>query len=129
MLLLLFLNITAIYSQDARVEPQFKNCENKDIAEARTCFDQQIQEFVYKNFQVPEVVVQNQFKGVINVLFEVDTVGVFIVRYVDAVYPELAEESKRVFAMLPKVKPAVQNGKPAFAKFNLKIAIPLENPQ
>lgn len=128
-LLLLFLNVIAVHAQEFRVEPQFQNCENQSQTDARACFDQQIQQFVFDNFQVPDAVVKNQYKGIINVLFEVDTVGIFKVRYVDAIYPELATESKRVIEMLPKVKPAVQNGKPAFAKFNLKIAIPLKNPQ
>lgn len=128
-LVLLFLNVIAVYAQDYRTEPQFSNCENQSQIAARACFDQQIQQFVYDNFKVPDAVIQHQFKGVVNVLFEVDTVGVFKVQYVDAIYPELIVESKRIFAMLPKIKPAFQNGKPAFAKFNLKIAIPLKNPQ
>lgn len=123
------LNGILFYGQELKIAPQFENCENKNQLALQVCFDQKIQQFVYDNFKVPDLVVQNQFKGTINVLFEVDTSGVFKVQYVDAIYPELAAESKRVFGILPKVKPALQNGKPAFAKFNLKIAIPLQNPQ
>ncbi len=124
-----FLNGILFYGQELKIAPQFENCENQNQFALQVCFDQKIQQFVYDNFKVPDLVVQNQFKGTINVLFEVDTIGVFKVQYVDAIYPELAAECKRVFGILPKVKPALQNGKPAFAKFNLKIAIPLQNPQ
>jgi hypothetical protein len=127
--ILFLLNGILFYGQELKIAPQFENCENKNQLALQVCFDQKIQQFVYDNFKVPDLVVQNQFKGTINVLFEVDTSGVFKVQYVDAIYPELAAESKRVFGILPKVKPALQNGKPAFAKFNLKIAIPLQNPQ
>ncbi|WP_396177947.1 gliding motility protein RemB [Flavobacterium sp.] len=126
---LFFLNGILFYGQELKIAPQFENCENQNQFALQVCFDQKIQQFVYDNFKVPDLVVQNQFKGTINVLFEVDTIGVFKVQYVDAIYPELAAECKRVFGILPKVKPALQNGKPAFAKFNLKIAIPLQNPQ
>ena len=111
------------------LSPQFEGCENQNPSAIKACFYQKIQQFVFDNFQMPDVVTNNNYKGIVNVLFEVDTVGVFRVQYVDAIYPELATESKRVFAMLPKVKPAMQNGKPDFAKYNLKIAIPLKNPE
>lgn len=127
-LFLLFLNVIIVYGQEVGVVPQFENCENQNPKAVKVCFDEQVQRFVFDNFKVPDVVTQNNYKGIVNVLFEVDTIGIFKVQYVDAIYPELKSESIRVFGMLPKVKPALQNGKPAFAKFNLKIAIPLKNP-
>lgn len=124
----LFLNMFLAQAQEVNsLPPLFQNCEGKNPQLSKECFDQQLQKFVLNNFDVPETVVQNKFKGIINVLFEVDTVGVFKVQYVDAIYPELELETKRVFGILPKIKPAYQFGKPAFAKYSLKIAIPLKN--
>ena len=128
LLFLFFLNGIIVHGQELGVAPQFENCESLSPKMIKICFDEQLQRFVFDNFKMPDVVLQNNYKGIVNVLFEVDTLGVFKVQYVDAIYPELTTESKRVFSMLPKIKPALQNGKPAFAKFNLKIAIPLKNP-
>ena len=129
LLAIFFLLSFLTQAQDAIIlSPQFENCQNQDVEATRKCFYDNIQQFVFDKFQVPTEVSKTNYKGIVNVLFEVDTVGVFKVLYIDAIYPELASETKRVFAMLPKVKPALQFGKPAFAKYNLKIAIPLLNP-
>jgi hypothetical protein len=126
----LFLNIFLAQAQESNfLSPIFQNCEGTSPKLTKECFDQQLQQFVFDNFQVPDLVVQNKYNGIVNVLFEVDTVGVFKVQYVDAIYSELEVETKRVFVMLPKIKPAFNLGKPAFAKYNLKIAIPLKDPQ
>jgi hypothetical protein len=126
----LFLNIFLAQAQESNfLSPIFQNCEGTSPKLTKECFDQQLQQFVFDNFQVPDLVVQNKYNGIVNVLFEVDTVGVFKVQYVDAIYSELEVETKRVFVMLPKIKPAFNFGKPAFAKYNLKIAIPLKDPQ
>ena len=130
LLICLFFNLFLVQAQESsKVTPVFPSCENLNIEETKNCFYTQIQKFVYDNFQTPDAVAQNDYKGTINVLFEVDTVGIFNVQYVDAIYPELISESKRIFKMLPKVKPAISEGKPAFAKYSLKIDIPLRNPE
>ncbi|MBC7439720.1 MAG: gliding motility protein RemB, partial [Flavobacterium sp.] len=59
--------------------------------------------------------------------FEVDTIGVFKVQYVDAVYPELIAESKRIFSTLPNIKPATYSGKPTYSRYTINIKIPLED--
>lgn len=123
------LNFFIVQAQDTNYStPVFPNCENLTEIKSKDCFYQQIQQFVFDNFQVPDLVKENNYKGTINVLFEVDTLGVFKVQYVNAIYPELVTESKRVFAMLPKAKPAMSIGKPTFAKYTMKFAIPLKNP-
>ena len=125
----LLLNIFVLQAQETNFStPVFASCENLNDTKAQECFYQQIQQFVFDNFQIPKSVKENNYKGTINVLFEVDTLGVFKVQYVNAIYPELVTESKRVFSMLPKVKPSMSAGKPAFAKYTLKFEIPLKNP-
>ena len=107
--------------------PVFLDCQsvfNKDLEQ---CFYNQLQDFVYKNYQIPEVVKKKDFKGKVITLFEVDTTGTFKVLYVDAMYPELIEESKRVFASLPKIEPATYNGKATYARYTLTTMIPLQS--
>lgn len=126
---LFFLNTFFVFSQTRSSEklPVFPNCENLETKELQQCFYSQLQDFVYNNFQVPENLKQNNYKGTIKLLFEVDTTGTFKVQYVDAIYPELVKESKRVFGMLPKIKPPTFNGNPTYSKYTFKIAIPLQN--
>ncbi len=127
-LFLLFIGHIA-FSQVSNQEkfPVFPTCENTFDKDLEACFYNQIQDFVFQNFQVPEVAKQNNFKGRVITLFEVDTAGVFKVLYVDALYPELIAETKRVFRAMPKIKPATYNGSPTYAKYTINIVIPLKS--
>lgn len=106
--------------------PVFPNCEGKQSAELQSCFYFEVQNFVYNNFKVPANA--QELKTAVNVLFEVDQEGNFKMQYVDAVNEELTAESKRVFALLPKIQPSTFNGKPTYSKYSIRIPIPLQNP-
>lgn len=129
-LVLFFIYSQFCFSQVTNKErfPVFPACKNVLEKDLEVCFYNQLEEFVYKNFQLPDVVKQKEFKGKVITLFEVDTTGTFKVLYVDAMYPELIEESKRVFSMLPKIEPSTYNGSSSFSKFTLTTYIPLINP-
>jgi hypothetical protein len=106
--------------------PAFPTCENLQFKALETCFYNQVQDFVYNNFQVPENLKQTNYKGSVIVLFEVDDKGVFKIQYVDAIDAALVSESKRVFGALPKVSPPTYNGNPTYAKYTIRIGIPLQ---
>lgn len=108
--------------------PVFNECESEAIDQLKSCFNFTLNNFIHKNFNVPEVVTKESYKGDIQILFEVNKEGEFKVIYVDALYDELKEESKRIFGLLPKIKPATYNGKPTFAQYSISIAIPLMEP-
>jgi hypothetical protein len=109
--------------------PVFPNCENLEAKVLENCFYNQVQDFVFQNFVVPENLVQNNFKGNIKVLFEVNEKGVFKVIYVNAVDELLIQETKRVFGKFPKIKPSTYNGNPKFSQYNITISIPLKSPE
>ena len=109
--------------------PVFPNCENLEAKALENCFYNQVQDFVFQNFVVPENLVQNNFKGNIKVLFEVNEKGFFKVIYVNAVDDLLIQETKRVFEKFPIVKPSTYNGKPKFSQYNITIFIPLKSPE
>ena len=106
--------------------PVFPNCESKQSKELETCFYNEVQTFVFQNFQVTDK--QKEIKTIAKVLFEVDENGQFKVLYVDAIDEDVIKESKRVFGKFPKIKPATFNGKPTYSKYTIRIAIPLQNP-
>lgn len=111
----------------AEMFPIFPNCENLDGKKLENCFYKEVQDFVFNNFQVPENLKQNNYKGEIKVLFEVDASGEFKIIYVSAVHDELSEEAKHVFGKFPKIKPSTYNGKATYSKYTISIAVPLKS--
>lgn len=107
--------------------PVFSICKNLENKELENCFYNEVQEFVFQNFVIPEQLVENNFQGNVKVLFEVDATGVFKVIYVNAIDEELIKEAKRVFAKFPKISPSTYNGKSVYSKYNITISIPLKS--
>ncbi len=107
--------------------PVFPSCEGLEFKALETCFYNQVQDFVYNNFKVPDTLKEKNFKGSVIVLFEVSETGEFKVVFVDAVDEALIAESKRVFGQMPKIKPATYNGNPTYTRYTIKIGIPLQS--
>lgn len=124
-------SVTAL-SQNPKVTyekyPVFDECNAKDVAALETCFDFTLQQFVFDNFQVPRIVLDENYQGTMQVFFEVTKEGAFKVLYVDGFYEALKDEAQRVFSELPKIKPATYNGSPTYVQFTLPISIPLRAP-
>ena len=108
--------------------PVFIECDSLTVDQLKSCFNFTLNSFIYNNFKLPEIVSEESYKGNVQVLFEVDKEGRFKIVYIDAIYDELKEESKRVFDALPKIKPATYNGNPTFVQYSLSIGIPLVKP-
>ena len=128
LLTLLFISVAAFAQNASEKYPVFENCSEKSGLALEDCFNAKLQNFVFDNFKIPENLEKNQFKGSVFVVFEVTENGEFKTQNVDAVYQELIQETKRVFGMLPKIKPATYNGRPTYARYSLKINIPLQKP-
>lgn len=111
----------------AEMFPVFPNCENLEGKNLENCFYKEVQDFVFNNFQVPENLKQNNYKGAVKVLFEVNAEGEFKVIYVSATNEELSEEAKRVFEKFPKIKPSTYNGKATYSKYTIAIDVPLKS--
>ncbi len=130
--LVLLISVTSI-SQNATASfekyPVFIECANTQIDSLESCFNYTIKEFIFNNFKTPEIVSNENYKGKAEVFFEISTEGEFKVLYVDAVYNEIKEETKRVFNLLPKITPATYNGNPTYVQFTLPFRIPLEEPK
>ncbi|WP_294963518.1 gliding motility protein RemB [uncultured Flavobacterium sp.] len=107
--------------------PVFPNCENLEGKNLENCFYKEVQDFVFNNFQVPQKIKDNNYKGAVKLLFEVNAEGEFKVIYVSAENEELSEEAKRVFGTFPKIKPSTYSGKPTYSKYTISIDIPLKS--
>jgi len=106
--------------------PVFPECEDRAIDQLPACFNQTLQEFFYSNFQLPEIVSKEEYRGRLTVLLEIDKSGVFRAIYTDAMYDELKTEVERVVGTMPAITPATYNGKPTYMQFPLPVKIPLE---
>ena len=129
LIVLLSVSFQTIFCQTSNQEkfPVFQDCENTSIQDLESCFYNELQDHIYKNFQLPEISKSEKSRDKIIALFEVDTTGTFKVLYVDASNAALIQETKRVFASIPKIKPATFNGLPTYAKYTINITIPLQS--
>ena len=121
----------ALFAQENKsVEqfPVFSECENLNGNQLEACFYNHVQQHVYSNFKVADNLTQNNYQGIVIVLFEVNEKGVFKVQYVDSNEADLIEEAKRVFGLFPMFQPPTFNGKPTYSKYTVRIGIPLKNP-
>ena len=127
LLLFVFSSMIAFSQKNSEKFPVFPSCENSSLETLENCFYNEVQSFVYANYKISSNLGPN-YKGEVLVLFEVNDKGMFQVQYVDANDEELIAESKRVFSLLPKIKPPTYNGKPTYSKYTIRIAIPLSIP-
>jgi hypothetical protein len=130
-LLSLFLIGIVAQSQNIQIyekPPVFPGCELEPINNLKACFNNKINQYIYQNFKVPQIVSDESYKGDIQILFEVDKEGKITVLYIDAVYEELKEETARVFNELPKITPGTYNGKTTYFQYSLAVKIPLIDP-
>src|SRR5690606_31960380 len=105
--------------------PTFPECNDAGFPGAEACFNNTLKQFVLENFALPAKVTEENYRGEMMVLFEVDREGKFQVLYVDAIYPELKEEITRVISLLPVITPASYNSRPTYAQFRMPLKIPL----
>jgi len=119
------LNLSAQDLTNYEKPPVFPECDSIQIQQTKLCFNNKLYQFIFTNFKIPQKVIDENYKGDVVVLFEVNAKGNFNVLYVDAMYNELKDEVKKVFNELPQVIPATYNGNPTYAKYSISIKIPL----
>ncbi|MEO2059572.1 MAG: M56 family metallopeptidase [Mesonia sp.] len=102
--------------------PTYPGCENLENAAAKKCMSEQITNFVNENFDTNAVKPYAR-KGTnrIYVRFAITKEGTIDNIQARASSPELVEEGKRVVALLPKMKPGENDGKPVDVLYSLPI--------
>ncbi|MFM9825709.1 gliding motility protein RemB [Flavobacterium sp.] len=109
--------------------PVFPNCASFKETALENCFFNEVQLLIFQNFQVPENLKQNNFKGEIKVLFEVNKKGEFKMIYASSEEESLIQETQTIFNNFPKIEPSAYNGNPTYSRFTVVISIPLKDPQ
>ncbi len=123
--LIFFLVSVSAFSQIEKY-PVFKNCDSLQIEQIQICFKSELKNAVLENFKTPQNVVQDNYKGTINIVFVVTAKGDFKLIYVNSPYNELKEEVDRVFKTLPTITPAKYNNHSVEMQFGFPLKIPLE---
>ncbi|KJD35518.1 gliding motility protein RemB [Tamlana sedimentorum] len=128
--IVLFLFFNQLYSFSQNInsiekQPVFPSCKNVTADSLKQCFTNNVYQIIKSEFKTPEIVIKDEYKGDVAVIFEVDTLGAFNLIYVKSVYKELKEETERVFKLFPKIEPASYNGRKTFKQYALPIKIPL----
>jgi len=102
--------------------PTYPGCENLDNAAAKKCMSEQITNFINQNFDTNAVKPYAE-KGTnrIYVRFAITKDGTIENIQARASSSELVEEGKRVVALLPKMKPGENDGKPVNVLYSLPI--------
>lgn len=124
MLLLMSLGLQAQTLNDYEKYPVFPACDSVVIAQLPDCFKEEVQKEFKTHFKMPEIVEKDQFKGKMDVLFEVTAEGAFKVLYVRATYAELKSEVEQTFEKFPKIKAATFDGKSVYSQYAMQIMIP-----
>jgi len=123
LVIFLFLVVNLISSQEK--DPVYVGCENISINALNSCFNTKIQTAVVKEFNIPEIIKKDNFKGQIKIVFVVNKKGEIKVLHVKSPYKILEKEVLRVFATLPIIKPATYNGRAIAMRYVLPLSIPL----
>ena len=126
-LLLSILFLTYISTALAQIEkpPVYPGCEEESLQGINACFNYSLKKDLLEEFKVPAVVERENYRGKVKVVFLVSREGKLEVLYVNAMYPELEQEVRRVFGTLPRVQPATFNGRAIDQRFQVPISVPL----
>jgi len=119
-----FLISVVLYSQTEKF-PVFEACKDLEISNTEACFKGQLRNLVTNEFKIPKEVSDDNFSGILNVLFLVESTGEFKVLYVNSPYETLKTEVERVFKTLPKITPAKYNNHAVEMQFVYPLAVPL----
>ncbi len=125
-LLISFTSFSQTFVGDHERYPSFEECREVEFEQEEKCFTNTLKSKVLQEFEMPQVVVNDAFKGELVILFEVNKEGNFKTIYVDAPYPELRTEIARVFNTFPQIQPATYNSRPIGMQFRMPVKIPLD---
>ncbi len=104
--------------------PVFSACNQSSIDDLPTCFQEQVKSIFQDKFIMPNVVLQDDYKGYMDVLFEVTDEGDFKVIFTNAAYSDLKKEVVNVFSKFPDVIPATFDGNNVFTQYKIQVQIP-----
>ncbi|MCA0958050.1 TonB family protein [Muricauda ruestringensis] len=106
--------------------PIFPGCENeKDEAEKRLCFQEQMLKHIRKNFRYPEIAQELGLEGRVSVVFTVQKDGSIGDIRLRGPHESLEKEAARIISKLPALTPGKQRGTPVKVPYSIPITFKL----
>ncbi len=100
--------------------PIFTNCEK--ITNKRDCFEESIVNHISKHKIYPKDAEERAIQGIVLVNFIVEKNGTFSIKNIKSPHLLLEKEVRRIFKILPKVKPGNHKGKMVRMEMNINIS-------
>lgn len=106
--------------------PVFKACQQQNSKTLEACFYTETKKAFFKEFQIPNILKNDGFKGSVSATFVVTPEGNFELIYLNSPYLELKEEVARSFKKMAPVTPAMYNNQKVEMRFQLPLNFPMD---
>ncbi|WP_320815832.1 energy transducer TonB [Flavobacterium sp.] len=106
--------------------PVFPGCEDVEKKERMNCFNAKMSEHIKANFKYPSKAQKRNIQGRVSVQFVIDKEGNVVDVQTRGADPILQTEARRIFSLLPKMKPGFQKGKPVKVRYGMPLNFKLQ---
>jgi len=106
--------------------PIFPGCEKVPKSQRRTCFQEQINKHIRKNFRYPEIAQEMGIQGRVYVQFVIAKDGAITNIRMRGPDKNLEKEAQRIISKLPQMTPGKQRGRPVRVPFSIPITFRLQ---
>jgi protein TonB len=106
--------------------PVFPGCEKVPKSQRRTCFQEQINKHIRKNFRYPEIAQEMGIQGRVYVQFVIAKDGAITNIRMRGPDKNLEKEAQRIISKLPQMTPGKQRGRPVRVPFSIPITFRLQ---
>lgn len=109
--------------------PRFKSCENVSNEDAKTCFNEKMQEHILKYFNYPEEALKKNIQGNVIITFIIDK-EVYVkglkAKGIGENASILEPEAKKLILLLPRFIPGKLNNKAVNVQYNFPLTYKLQ---
>jgi len=105
--------------------PIFPGCERDKKSERRSCFQEQMNKHIKRNFRYPEIAQEMGIQGRVYVNFIISKNGSITNIRMRGPDKNLEKEAQRIIAKLPRMTPGKQRGRPVRVPFSIPITFRL----
>ena len=109
--------------EDVRLYP---GCERVPKSQRRSCFQEQIQKHIARNFRYPEIAQEMGIQGRVFVQFTIAKDGSIPAIRTRGPDKNLEKEAQRIIGKLPTMTPGKQRGRPVRGPFSIPITFKLQ---
>lgn len=106
--------------------PVFPGCEKVKKSERRSCFQDQMNKHIRKNFRYPEIAQEMGIQGRVYVNFVIGKDGAITNIRMRGPDNNLEKEAQRIISKLPQMTPGKQRGRPVRVPFSIPITFRLQ---